>query len=407
MVPSPRSLVLLITVAVATTVSQAFGRFAYAVLLTDIRSDLGLSNTLAGSLGSLNLACYLAGSVVVTVVLGRFRLATVAAVGLGGVVVGLAALSWAPHVGVVALGLALTGVAAAGVWVTAPALAAGELGADRRGTAIGVITAGIGAGMIATAWFDRILAWRSVYRIELVVGLAAFVAMVLVASSDSFRSSVRGRAPSARLGFSAITSVPRWRSLLVIYGLFAAAMALAITFLVALLEDDADYSSGAAALAFSMVGVGTILGGPLFGGVADRVGRRAALGGTMLLQAVSILVAATGHRPGATIAAFCFGLSFSGGPVSTGAHISDFATGERFGSAYGVATLAFGAGLTVGPQLGGLVTDWAGSSRPAFVVAAAMAGLGAALVPMALSPITPSCRASPAVSTPTPTQGSA
>lgn len=375
-VPPARSLTLLVSIALATTVSQSFGRFTYAVLLTDIRADLGLSNTVAGSFGSLNLACYLLGSVAVTLALVRHRLDVVAIVGLAGVVVGLAALAWSPHAAAVPLGLALTGAFAAGVWVTAPALAASRLGPERRGTAIGVVTAGIGVGMILSAWLDRTLAWRDVYRVELVVGVVALVAFAVVLRQQRAANATRPQG----LGFGAIKSVPRWRLLLGIYGLFAAAMALGITFLVALLEDDADYSAGAAALAFSMVGVGTVAGGPLFGSIADRVGRRAALGGTMALQALSIAVAATGHRPGATIAAFCFGLSFTGGPVSTGARISDFATGEQFGSAYGVATLAFGAGLTVGPQLGGVITDWASSSRPAFAVAAGFAALGAGLV---------------------------
>lgn len=385
--PPIRSVSLLVAVALATTVSQSFGRFTYAVLLTDIRADFALSNTVAGAFGSLNLACYLLGSVVVTLALARYRLEAVALVGLAGVVVGLAGLAWSPRAAVVAGGLAVTGLFAAGVWVTAPALAASRLGPQRRGTAIGVVTAGIGMGMILSAWLDRAMAWRGVYRIELMIGLAALgaVALVLRRQRGDEGGASTGTVPKG-LGFGAIQLIPKWRTLLLIYGLFAAAMALGITFLVTLLEDDAHYTAGAAALAFSMVGVGTVAGGPLFGSIADRVGRRAAMGGTMALQSLSLAVVITGHRPGATIAAFGFGLAFTGGPVSTGARISDFATGERFGSAYGVATLAFGAGLTVGPQLGGVITDWLGSARPALGVASAFAALGALLVVPATPP---------------------
>ena len=49
----------------ATAVSQAFGRFTYSVLYIEIRDDFDLSNTLAGSIGSLNLVGYLLGSLLV------------------------------------------------------------------------------------------------------------------------------------------------------------------------------------------------------------------------------------------------------------------------------------------------------------------------------------------------------
>lgn len=371
-----RGVVILAAVALATTVSQAFGRFTYAVLLTDIRTDHQLSNTVAGSFGSMNLAAYLAGSVVVTMIVGSLGLAAVARTALAIVTGGLLLLAWSPTPLATASGLLVTGVAAAGVWVTAPALATAELGAERRGTAIAVVTAGIGMGMVLASVLHNSIAWRAVYRVEAII---AVVAVILVAS-------VLRRVPAPRAGrhgLQAIRTIEGWRPLLGVYGLFASAMALSITFLVALLEDDAGYSASRASFAFSMVGVGTICGGPLFGPLADWAGRRVAMATAMLLLAVSVLVAATGHRPGATIAAFGFGLAFTGGPVSVGARISDFVEGEHFGAAYGVATLAFGLGLTVGPQLGGLVSDWAGSFRPAFGVAAGMALLGAALVPSA------------------------
>src|SRR5690606_8223031 len=45
-------------VAAVAGVAQSFGRFAFGVLLPAIRSDLGLSNTVGGSLGTANVAAY-------------------------------------------------------------------------------------------------------------------------------------------------------------------------------------------------------------------------------------------------------------------------------------------------------------------------------------------------------------
>ena len=151
----------------ATAVSQAFGRFTYSVLYTEIRDDFELSNTMAGGIGSLNLVGYLLGSLVVAFTIGAFGLAKTAKSGLLGVTIGLMALSWSPN-SVVTLGaLFLTGLAAAGVWITTPALAANVLGPDRKGLAIGWVTTGVGIGFFAACLFDiAISSWRWVYAVS-------------------------------------------------------------------------------------------------------------------------------------------------------------------------------------------------------------------------------------------------
>ena len=367
--PAPRTVVVLALTAVATAVSQSFGRFTYAVLLTDIRADLDLSNTAAGALGSVNLAGYLAGTLVVSYVVGTVGLARVTRLGLAGVTAGLLLLAWSPGVVVVLAGLVATGFSAAGVWITTPALAIAEVGAARRGVAIGIVGAGVGIGILAASLLDSLFDWRHVYAVEGAIGAATLVAAFLV-----LRATPRIR--SARFGLSAIVDVPGWRPLLWAYAAYAAGMAMVVTFTVSLLEEDAGYSAASATLAFSLLGIGSVLGGPVFGTIADRLGLRAALRGAFGLMAVTVAVLATGHRPGATVAALLFGMAFTAVPVTVGARISEYSHGERFGAAYGAATLAFGAGLTVGPQLGGIVADAAGSFRPVFAIAVGCAVVG-------------------------------
>jgi len=369
---SARGTAVLISITISVAVSQSFGRFTYSVLLTDIRADLEISNTIAGSLGSANLAGYLAGSLAVSLVVGRLGLRNVAAIGIVFVTAGLALLSWSPNVGVVALGLVLTGFMAAGVWVTAPALAAEEMGSDQRASGIGIIFAGVGSGMVLSSWLDTMYEWRVVYRIE--------TALAVVAVVMSF--SLSRRTPHrvvGRLGVSAIRAVPGWRPLLAAYGLYGAGMAMVITFLVALLEDDAGYSSARATAAFIAMAVGSIIGGPLYGSLLDRAGRQVGLLTAFTTMAMSSAAIATGHRPGATLAAFIFGTAFVGVPIAVAARIGDHVSGQVFSAAFGVATLVFGAGMTVGPQLGGALADAAGSFRPAYAIAATAAVAGAFL----------------------------
>ena len=166
MAPGVNRFLTLFALAVATAVSQSFGRFTYSILYTEIRDDFELSNTAAGGIGSLNLVGYLLGSLVVAFGVGRLGLARTAKYGLAGVLVGLTLLSWAPKSVVVILALFVTGVTAAGVWVAAPGLATAVLGPNRRGVAAGWVTTGVGAGFILACIFDVAMgSWRSVYRI--------------------------------------------------------------------------------------------------------------------------------------------------------------------------------------------------------------------------------------------------
>ena len=75
----------------------------------------------------------------------------------------------------------------------------------------------------------------------------------------------------------------------------------------------------------------------------------------------------------AALPAGCFGVAFTGVPTIVAALVSDAVQAESFGAAYGVATLAFGAGLMAGPQAGGLIGDLTNSFRGVYLVSACAA----------------------------------
>lgn len=362
--------------AASAAVSQAFGRFTFSLLFTEVRDDFGLSNTAAGTLGSANLLAYLSGTLVLSVLIGRVGLSRTTRIGVAGVSVGLVVLAFSPGYLVVLVALLTTGVFAAGVWVTVPALAAASVRPERRGSAIGIVGAGIGLGIMVAATLHTGPGagnWRAVYRVEAVLAV-----LVLVAAMRWLRvRSVKGPAHN---GLDAMRAVPRWRRLLLTYGLYGFAMSLMVTFLVAVLMQDGGYSRSSASFAFSCFGAGTILGGPLFGPMADRWGRTVAMRLGLGCQALSALLIGWAVRPWAVLAAASFGLAFTGVPTTVAARMSDSLAAERFGSAYAVATLAFGVGLMAGPQVGGLIGDATGSFRPVFWSAAAVASLAGVLV---------------------------
>ncbi|MXY02791.1 MAG: YbfB/YjiJ family MFS transporter [Acidimicrobiales bacterium] len=389
----------LLTLAASAAVSQSFGRFTYSLLYADMRDGFSLSNTVASALSSLNLLLYVVGSLVVALTVGRTGLSGAVRIGLAGNVAGLALLAWSPNVGVAAFALALTGFCAAGVWVGTPGLAAELLGPERRGAAAGWMTGGVGSGMVAAAAIDAFLSRtdgtpsgeaalvaadlshpRNVYRIELVIGAAALIALTVAVRRWS-------RTPG-RTGFAgaraALAKVPQAGRLITAYTLHAFVVTTVLTFIVAHLEGYAElFDARDATIAFSLIGVGSIAGGPIFGRSADRLGRRrtvtigfcVSMISTVFMTAYPLLEA--GGQALAWTAAFIFGTSFTGVIASIAARVSDSLSGDEFGAAYGVATILFGLGLAAGPQLGGATADWFDSFGPAFglAVVACVAGI--------------------------------
>ena len=366
-----KKLVALSALVIATAVSQSFGRFTYSVLYIEIRDDFGLSNTVSGGIGSINLVGYLIGSLAVALTIGRLGLIKTVKCGVAGVVIGLILLSWAPNSLTAVLALFLTGFAAAGVWITTPALATNILGPDRRGLAIGWVTTGVGLGFFAACIFDAVITdWRAVYGLEAIIGIAAFglLALTITSSPDAPISS--GLSPNN------LRQVPSWLSLCMIYGLFAIGVSLAMTFSAALLEEDAGFKERSASLMFALIGLGLALGGPTMGWLSDRIGRNSAQLVSFAFLTISCALIATGHPVAAPISTLLFGAAFTGVVVNVTAQVSGHLSAEAFGAAYAVLTIVFGAGLAIGPQLGGIIADSSGSFRPSLVMASCFAAAG-------------------------------
>ena len=112
--------VVVILIALTATVGHAFGRFSYGVLLPAVRDDLGISNTLAGFIGGTNVGFYLAGTLLVSWMAGRFRLLGIMRLGLVLAVSGLFAASISTSSWALAAALAITGVGGALLWIPAP-----------------------------------------------------------------------------------------------------------------------------------------------------------------------------------------------------------------------------------------------------------------------------------------------
>ena len=371
-------------VALTAAVAQSFGRFTFGVLLPAIRDDLGLSNTIAGSLGSINVGAYLIGTLAVAAATSRFRLLAVMRVGMGLSIAGLALAASTPGPRVLGIGLFLMGLGGALTWIPAPAIAVAAIGAERRALAIGVLGSGMGVGVVFAgqlAGFVRSTmgdgSWRTVYVVQCVIGVVVVgAALLLIDHRQDQRSSNAGIG-----GFTALRRMQGWLPLTCAFTAFGLLYLLVVAFLTTRLEDDSGWTSSRASLAFTLLGVAMIFGGPVFVMLAERIGARLAMAIAFAAWAVAALTILPGWVAPTLAASVAIGLLFSALPTMFTLYVVNNTTTEDYGPSFAAATLAFGVAQMVSPQLGGSIADAAGSFTPVFITSAVLAvvGLGAAL----------------------------
>lgn len=372
-------------VAVCSAVAQSFGRFTYGVLLPAVRDDLGISNTIAGLLGTVNVAAYLVGTIVVAFVTSRYRLLQVLRVGLVCSTVGLTLAAISP--GPVLLGIALfaTGLGGACIWIPAPVVAADALAPERRGLAVALMGSGIGIGIVFAGQLSGFVrsnlgddAWRTVYVVQATIAVAVLVLTVAVIGHSQDRPSSQRTGLG---GFAVLRRMRGWRPLTLAYTIFGFMYLLVVAFLTTRLEDDSGWSGQRASLAFTLLGVAVIFGGPVFITAADRTGPRRALAFAFAMWSALAMLVLPGWLVPSLAASIGLGLLFGGIPGLITLYVVESTSLEDYGPSFSAATLAFGVAQMLAPQVGGLVADVGGSFTPVFVLSAcfALAGVVASL----------------------------
>ncbi len=362
-------------------VAQSFGRFAFGVVLPAIRNDLDLSNTIAGTLATVNVGAYLLGTLAVSWLAGAHKLLAVMRVGFVLALAGLGLAAIAP--GSLVLGVAMfsSGFGGAMIWIPAPVIAAAAMPPEKRSIAVGLLGSGMGAGLVfasqLTSWVRSSMGdddWRVVYVVLALISLAVLGAAALMIGHLQDQPQGQGGIG----GVDALRRMRGWLPLTAAYASFGFMYLLIMAFLATKLEDDNDWSGSRASFAFTLVGLAVAFGGPMLITIAGRVGSRLAMTSAFLVWTVTVFVILPGWAPITYPASFAIGLLFAGIPTTITLYVVQNTTVEDYGPAFAAATLAFGVAQMLGPQIGGLIADAAGSFTPVFVLSAALALLGAA-----------------------------
>jgi predicted MFS family arabinose efflux permease len=349
--------------ALALMAGLGFGRFSYTMLLPSTRDGLGMTYTAAGLLGTANLIGYLAGSLVSGSITARIGPRATGVVSVLGLVGGLAWMS-AAHGSVDAtLARALAGVAGGVIYVQALGLAAAWFPGRAKGLASGVMHAGNGAGLVVTGLGLPMLieagaqGWRTAWGALALAALAVLPLTWMCFRYPEADASIRARAPQPT---AASPAAPAGGPSLVVYaglyGLFGLAYIIYVTFFAAMLRSQ-DLPLVQTGMVWAIVGALSLMSGPVWGALSDRLGRLEAIAVVFLLQVVAYLAFLHPGFPTLVLSVAVFGVTAWGIPAIMAAAMGDLGRVERTMVAFGRITTVMGMGQAAGPFLAGALAD--------------------------------------------------
>jgi predicted MFS family arabinose efflux permease len=368
---------LILILSLAPTIGLGIGRFAYALVLPDMRDTLGWSYSAAGFMNTINAVGYLAGALLVSRMTRRFGLAASVRWGTLACMLSLALCAMSGNFAVLSFARLLAGLAAAAGFVGGAALAAtiAQSHPGRANFLLSLFYAGPGVGILSSGLVAPFVlqrfgpgSWWIVWWAMTLLSVVMIVPLLL---------APLGSGAAVDSGAAVKFSIRPVLIYLFGYFLFGAGYIAYMTFMIAYVRDG---GGGAAAqsMFWGLIGVSAFATPWVWRRVLalDRGGLS-----TTIILGVNALGAALpifGHSPFLlAISALVFGIAFFAVVGSTTAFVRFNYPPSAWPTAIAAMTISFGIGQTLGPIVVGAITDAVGSLSFALNVSATMLALGA------------------------------
>jgi predicted MFS family arabinose efflux permease len=378
--PSAHPARLILILSLAPTVGLGIGRFAYSLVLPDMRDALGWSYSAAGFMNTVNAAGYLVGALMTSSLVKRLGLPAAVRWGTIACLASLALCALSGNFFVLSFARLLAGLGAAAGFIAGAALAAqiAQSQFSRANFLLSLFYAGPGLGILASGLIAPFVlqaygpgSWWIVWWALTLLGLAMTVP-VLLAPIDS-GAGITEAAPAK----FAIRPVLIY---LTGYFLFGAGYIAYMTFMIAYIRD-AGGGTAAQSAFWSLIGVSAFATPWVWRRVLefDRGGVSTAI--ILGVNAAGAALPLFGHSMGLlAISALVFGVAFFAVVGSTTAFVRFNYPVAAWPAGIAAMTIAFGLGQTLGPIAVGAVTDAFGSLSYALNVSAALLAAGAIAV---------------------------
>ncbi len=370
---------LILILSLAPTIGLGIGRFAYSLVLPDMRETLGWSYSAAGFMNTINAAGYLAGALTASKLVNRFGLSAVVRCGTLACVAALSLSALSGNFAVLSFARLLVGFGAALAFVAGGALAAriAQSQPAKASFLLSLFYAGPGLGILASGLIAPFLlqgfgpgSWWIVWLVLALLSMVMAIPLLMTAMDTN-----AGIANAAPVKFRVRPALIYLAS----YFMFGAGYIAYMTFMIAYVRD-AGGSAPAQSAFWCLIGLSAFASPWVWRGVLAR-GRSGnataiilgvnAIGAAMPLFGHSALLLAS--------SALVFGVAFFAVVASTTAFVRFNYPPAEWPRAIAAMTIVFGIGQTLGAFVVGAITDAMGSLSYALSVSAATLALSAIL----------------------------
>jgi MFS family permease len=348
-----------------------FGRFAYPMLIPNMRGSLGFNYIEMGLLSGAIMLGYLLFSLVGGMLATRFGPKKIVIASLLCGMLSMFCISRLSGFFPLLFFTFAMGAGGAGAHISMTTLPMAWFGEQRLGRALGVVTGGTGLGIIVTGLLLPYLlshlgkeAWRQCWL--LLASITFWVAMigwVLLKERPNQRTFLvsKHHGQQEPIPYAEKKKGLNLKAIFVIYFIFGFAYNIYATYFVAYMVEEIRLSESVAGNIWALFGWMCMGSGLTWGFISDRFGRREALLWNNSVIAISVLLPLLFHQTFFLgLSALLFGATFLGTVTVIAASIGDEVV-EKRASVYGLVTLIHGIGQFLGTISGGYLKDLTGS----------------------------------------------
>ena len=347
-----------------------FARLAYGVILPSMRADLGLTYQQAGILGTITALCYVCFVLAGGSAAARWGAKASILFGMTVVTVGFVGLVWASGFWLIAVLMGLLGFGTAFAFAPMVSLLATWY-PERRGLVIGYMSSGVGSGtLVAGLLVPYLFTVFAEYGWRVSWGVFACVALLVVLMVCVF---VRNP-PHIGGAAGAVSREDKWRVyrnprvliVAITYGIIGLGYIVQTVFMVSYMVE-MGYSEAIAGRYMAMMGLLSVVTGPVWGGLSDRMGRGNALAAALFLVVLSMILPLFSQSlPSFFLHYLLMGGSINGLFAMIQTSATDQVAPRYIPIAFSFATLFFAMGQFFGPAIAGWLIEATGNFTSAF-----------------------------------------
>jgi predicted MFS family arabinose efflux permease len=372
-----RSLVITFFFTCYLAAAYGLGLYLFAVLLPDMRQELGFDYRAVGLMSGAAQLGYMIAALIagpLTPRLGAIRLVFLSILAAG---LGLVAMSTIWSTWLLGAVLILLAAVAASIWVPMVEVVSRFVPAHRRALVFGIFSSAGGYGALINGLLVPPLlvaiGWRAVWRdlglITLALTAIGYIALRRLMVTGT-KSQQRTRS-SALINRDVLLTLFRSRRVLMLWALsFCISLGYLPfqTYLAVYLRGELGYSVAATGHLWTAFGAAAAIGGTALGLLADRIGIRHTILITLGLLLLAALLMAFPIFPGLPLlAAGAFGVSYGAMYGLTPAYVVKMLPPEHGSAIFGFGNVMIGIGGILGNLLAGYSQDLTGGLRAIYI----------------------------------------